>query len=254
MEEKYELKKTRDPWMEYLSMGPSFMIAISIFLRDLPGAQWVGTKTASIHFENCDLRLAWLQAKTGLKVKLKMIQAADHVTFLRALMSRNSPRAEQSKKLFTASCGYCHYKNLPVSLLPSSNDQLWAHYRQPYSYSWRYGYQHKEVVLIMLGDSGFHPFKGRVSKRFTDSVCMEYACLLDVRIRQSLLRSVPLHDIIDFPMLTRQEKSTWAPTTHTWAVSRLSKHVYLLRLIRYRQIMTSYVGTRSHYHDSECND
>lgn len=157
------------------------------------------------------------------------------------------------KKLFTASCVYCHYKNLPVSLLPSSNDQLWAHYRQPYSYSWRYGYQHKEVVLIMLGDTGFHPFKGKVSKRFTDSVCMEYACLPDVRIRQSLLRSVPLHDIIDFPMLTRQGKSTWAPTTHTWAVSRLSKHVYLLRLIRYRQTMTSYVGTRSHYHDSECN-
>lgn len=243
--------------MEYLSMGPSFMIAISIYfhvtcqgrsgwVQKLRQRRLFTLKTATCHLcarESFAWRLAWLQAKTGFKVNLK---AADHVTFLRA---RNSPRAEQSKKIIRSLLRllHHHYKNLPVSL---SNDQLWAHYRSPYSYSWRYGYQHKEVVLIMLGDTGFHPFKGKVSKRFTDSVCMEYACLPDVRIRQSLL---PLHDIIDFPMLTRQEKSTWAPTTHTWAVSRLSKHVYLLRLIRYRQTMISYVGTRSHYHDSECN-
>lgn len=88
-------------------------------------------KTATCHLcarESFAWRLAWLQAKTGFKVNLKMIQAADHVTFLRA---RNSPRAEQSKKIIHSLLRllHHHYKNLPVSLLPSSNDQLWAHYR-----------------------------------------------------------------------------------------------------------------------------
>lgn len=119
--------------------GPSFMIAISIYfhvtcqgrsgwVQKLRQRRLFTLKTATCHLcarESFAWRLAWLQAKTGFKVNLK---AADHVTFLRA---RNSPRAEQSKKIIRSLLRllHHHYKNLPVSLLPSSNDQLWAHYR-----------------------------------------------------------------------------------------------------------------------------
>lgn len=64
-------------------------ISLSILTWPAVGG-WV-QKLRSLHFEKLRLATcaqedrshAWLQAKTGFKVNLKMIQAADHVTFLR---------------------------------------------------------------------------------------------------------------------------------------------------------------------------
>lgn len=52
-----------------------------IFSRDLPGAQWVGTKTAStpsLHFENCDLppmRKRIVRMATGMTTSENRLQS-----------------------------------------------------------------------------------------------------------------------------------------------------------------------------------